>query len=303
MLTLIGFEALAIAIPFMGSSTATSLFMSVLEYMVLAYSINLLTGFTGYVDFGHVVFFGIGAYATAVMVQSFHALGVNPYVFSIAGGLMASLFALILGAPILKIRGAYFAIATLGVSEAVSVIISNTPALGGSYGMPLAAYVKYDLTSAYLSMWILLLAAMAVTLYVANSKFGYGLRAIREDEDAAEAMGVNTRLYKVAAYVLSAFFAGVAGGIFGIVTAYIDTRGYFSVDKTVEMLVAMMLGGYGTLLGPLIGGFVLSLLEYTTVVYIANLHLLVFGVILILLVLFLPEGVVGVLRRRTRLVG
>ncbi|MGB9728257.1 MAG: branched-chain amino acid ABC transporter permease [Thermoprotei archaeon] len=299
VLILIIFEIITIIL-FIEFPVFTPVLFIMLEYLVLTYSINMITGFTGYVDFGHIVFYGIGAYATAVAIENFYMLQINPYIFSIIGGIIASAFALLIGTPILKVRGAYFAIATLGMNEAMKVLISNTAALGGSYGIPLARYVKYDPISSYISMWILLLITMVMTLYISNSKFGYGLRSIYENEDAAEALGVNTRLYKLSAYALSAFIAGIAGGISGILHVYISTEGYFDVTYNVKMLVAMMLGGQGTIIGPLIGGIILYTIEYTTLVSFANIHPIIFGVLLIGLVLFMPRGIMGVIARKFR---
>lgn len=296
---LIVFEMIAIIL-FIGFPSLIPILYIMLEYLVLTYSINIITGLTGYVDFGHIVFYGIGAYATAIAVESFYTTGINPYLFSIIGGVIASAFALLVGIPILKVRGAYFAIATLGMNEAIKVLISNTDALGGSYGIPLARYVKYDPISSYISIWVLLLIAMLMTLYISNSKFGYGLRSIYENEDAAEALGVNTRLYKLSAYALSAFIAGVAGGISGILHVYVSTEGYFDVSYNVKMLVAMMLGGQGTIIGPLIGGIILYIIEYTALISFVNIHPIIFGTILIGLVLFMPRGIMGIITRKIK---
>lgn len=296
-LSIIGFLVISLLILFIGSQSLIAFFLTLLELLILAYSINIITGLTGYVDFGHAVFYGIGAYTTAFLIVNINTTSVTPYLFSLIGGLVAAFFALLIGAPVLRLKGAYFAIATLSVSEAVKVIVSNISALGGSYGIPLARYVSYDVVSAYLAMWLTLLFTIVLAIWISNSKFGYGLRAIKEDEIAANVMGINTSLYKLMAYVLSALVAGVVGGISGILYVYVSTE-YFKVDISVKMLVSMMLGGQGTILGPLIGAILYYVIQYTLVTSYPFLHLLIFGTILIIIVLFIPEGLVGIIKRR-----
>lgn len=296
-LSIIVFLVISMLVLFTGSQSLIAFFLTLLELLILTYSINIITGLTGYVDFGHAVFYGIGAYTTAFLIVNINTTNITPYLFSLIGGLMAAFLALLIGTPVLRLKGAYFAIATLSVSEAVKVIISNIPALGGSYGIPLARYVSYDVNSAYLAMWLTLLFAVILTMWISNSKFGYGLRAIREDEIAANVMGINTSLYKLIAYVLSALVAGIVGGISGILYVYVSTE-YFKVDISVKMLVSMILGGQGTILGPLIGAILYYVIQYTLVTSYPFLHLLIFGTILIVVVLFIPEGLVGIIRRR-----
>ncbi len=299
IISIVIFLILSILVLFTGSESLIAFFLTLLELLVLTYSINIITGLTGYVDFGHAVFYGIGAYTTAILVINFHTINITPYVFSIIGGLMAAFFALLIGAPVLRLKGAYFAIATLSVSQAIGITISNISELGGAYGLPLARYISYDVISAYLSMWITLLFTIILTLWISNSRFGYGLRAIREDEIAANVMGINASFYKLMAYMLSAFIAGVVGGISGILYVYVSIE-YFKVDLTVKMLVSMMLGGQGTILGPLIGAILYYAIEYTLVTSYPFLHLMIFGTILIIIVLFMPEGLIGIIKRKFR---
>jgi branched-chain amino acid transport system permease protein len=291
------FLAASLIIPFTGHELLTAILLTLLELTVLTYSINIITGFTGYVSFGHAVFYGIGAYATAVMVINFHSIGLPPYIYSIVGGAVAALFATLIGIPVLRLRGAYFAIATLSVNVAVQVAVSNIEALGGAFGLPLARYVSYDITSAYLSLWIVLCFALAFTLWLSRSEFGYCLKAIREDELVANVMGVNTTLYKTLAFVVSGFIAGIVGGIMGIIHVYVSVE-YFKTDMAVKMLVSMMMGGAGTVLGPLIGSVIYYFVEYTVLTSFPYLHLLIFGAILIGIVLFIPGGIIELLGRK-----
>lgn len=280
-----------------GHGLLVALFLTLLELIILTYSINIITGFTGYVSFGHAVFYGVGAYTTAVMIVNFHNVGLPPYMYSILGGLAAALFAASIGAPILRLRGAYFAIATLSVNVAVQIAVSNIEALGGAFGIPLAKYVPYDVTSAYLSLWITLLFTSFFTLWLSKSKFGYCLKAIREDELVANVMGVNTTLYKTLAFIISGFIAGLVGGIMGITHVYVSIE-YFKVEIAIKMLVSMMIGGAGTVIGPAVGSLIFYIVEYTVLTAFPYLHLLIFGAVLIGVVLFAPAGVIGLLSRR-----
>jgi branched-chain amino acid transport system permease protein len=293
------FLATSLIIPFTGYELLTALLLTLLELITLTYSINIITGFTGYVSFGHAVFYGIGAYATAMMVINFYNMGLPPYIYSIVGGAVAALFAILIGIPVLRLRGAYFAIATLSVNVAVQIAVSNIEALGGAFGLPLARYISYDIISAYLSLWIVLCFAAAFTLYLSKSKFGYCLKAIREDELVANTMGVNTTLYKTVAFVISGFIAGLVGGIMGIINVYVSVE-YFKVEITIMTLVSMIMGGAGTVLGPLIGSMIYYLAEYAVLTSFPYLHLLIFGVVLIGIVLFIPGGIIGLLSKKVR---
>ncbi len=275
-----------------------------LMYIALASSLNILLGYTGYVSFGHIVFYGIGGYVTIALIE-YYGLNVIPAI--IIAGLFSALVAYSLGQAILKLRGAYFAIATIGVNEAIKALVENLEPIGGAEGIYLhigvySAYggPKSAIWLSYYLMLIVTLAVIVVSWYVKKSKFGLGLLAIREDEDAAISLGVNTRSYKSLAYALSAFFPGMVGGIFFFKNGNIEPHVAFDLIKSIEMIFMVMLGGFGTVAGPFVGAIVYERIRGFLLVseLFKNLHMAVSGVILLLIVLFTPRGIIGYLAER-----
>jgi branched-chain amino acid transport system permease protein len=259
----------------------------------LAESWNIIGGFTGYASFGNVAFFGIGAYTTGVL------LSVAGWPFALAlpvGGLLAMAFAGLVGMPILRLKGHYFAIATLGVAETTREIVYNLKITGGGTGLTMPI-TKSPLPFFYLMLGILA-AATAVNAWLSASRFGYGLIAIREDEDAAMAMGINTALYKTIAFAISGAFAGLAGGVFAYWITFIDPDAVFRVLTTIQMIIMAVFGGMGTVAGPLLGALVLTSLSELLSTQLVTLAELVNGLIVILVVLFMPKGLAEVIRTR-----
>jgi branched-chain amino acid transport system permease protein len=286
------------------AAAAREVFFTMLLSIVLASSLNIILGYTGYVSFGHVVFFGLGGY---VGIYTMSALGASLFIAIPAGGLAAGVLAFLLGKAILRLRGAYFALSTIGVNEAMRAFVNNFPAFGAATGMSLNFNVYQDYGGATQALWLtyyllILLAVVAILLshWVKSSKFGLGLLAIREDEDAAEVMGVTTPTAKTWAYVLSAILPGMVGVLFYFKNGNIEPGDAFRLHFSIEMLVMVMLGGFGTVLGPVIGaagyqrlrGFLL------TNTYFKDIQLVVAGVLLLLIILFIPSGFVGWLRKR-----
>ena len=232
-------------------------------WVVMASAWNLIGGLTGYAAFGNVAFFGIGAYTCGMLVSRAHwplylALPFAP--------LAAALFASLIGLPLLRLRGHYFAVASLGVSVAVGELIQNLevgakPVFGGATGLFLPIF-RSDYRD--LLFFYLMVAAGALTVgitwKVLRSRFGYGLIAIRENEEAAAVMGVNTTAYKVAAFALSAALTGLAGGIFAQWNVFINQENVFPIEYNVQMILMALVGGAGTLFGPVAGAIVLQLL-------------------------------------------
>lgn len=276
----------------------------VLEVVVFASSINIITGYTGYVSFGHIVFLGLGGYIAFFLILN---LQMNFLVAALIAGLCASGFAFLLGVPILRLRGAYFALATIGVNEAVATFVNNFDPFGGSVGMTfnLALYDAYGgprnaAQYAYYAMVVVTLATVGASYLIKKSKFGLGLMAIREDQDAAQVLGINPARYKILAYVISAFFPALAGAILYFKNGTIEPDAAFPLLASIEGLVMMMLGGYGTVSGPIIGAVVYDRLRATLLTsdIFSSLHLFIAGVLLLLIVLFVTAGVVGFLRQR-----
>ena len=259
----------------------------------LAESWNIIGGFTGYASFGNVAFFGIGAYTTGVLLT---VLG-WPFTLALpAAGLTAMAFAALVGIPILRLKGHYFAIATLGVAETMREIVYNLKITGGGTGLTMPI-TKSALPFFYLMLGILV-AATAVNWWLSASRFGYGLVAIREDEDAAMAMGINAALYKTAAFALSGAFAGLVGGVFAYWITFIDPEGVFKVIITIQMIIMAVFGGMGTVVGPLLGALVLASVSELLSTQLVSLAELFNGIVVILVVLFMPKGLADVIRRR-----
>lgn len=293
----LGFVAMAL-VPLRGDAELTSYFLTLLDVMLITFSLNMVVGFIGYLDFGHVVFWGLGSYTAGLAVSSFgRPLSFSPYLFAPLGGLVAAAFAALVGYPALRIRGAYFAIASFSINLAVQTVFFNVEAFGGSEGLPLLRYVSYQVVTAY--YWELLFTFLGfVTSYIIlKRKLGYGLLAIRNDEDVAKSLAINTTAYKVLIYTIGAFFAGVAGAIWGLAQVFVDPDN-FGITRSIEMFVTMMLGGVGTASGPFLGALIFYGLKDLLILRFPHLHLVIFGLIIMIIVLFLPGGLVGTFRER-----
>ena len=277
---------------------------TVLLSVVLASSLNIILGYTGYVSFGHIVFFGLGGYVGMYLMS---AVETSLWIALPAGALAAGVLAFLLGKAILRLRGAYFALATIGVNEAMRAFINNFEPFGGPIGLSLNFQIYQNYGGARQALWLtyyllvaVALGAIVLSYMVKTSKFGLGLVAIREDEDAAEVMGVITPNAKTWAYVLSAILPGMVGVLFYFKNGNVQPGDAFRLHFSIELLVMVMLGGFGTVLGPIIGaagyqrlrGFLL------TSPLFKNIQLAVAGVLLLVIILFIPSGAVGWLRNR-----
>jgi branched-chain amino acid transport system permease protein len=293
-LVVIGILVLA-ALPLYGDDVLVQYGIDALLFATLAQAWNILGGFTGYVSFGNSSFYGLGTYGTAIAMAQFHW----PFGIGLAlGAALAVGCAVLFGIPILRLRGHYFALATLGLSATLAAIIANLDIAGRNIGliMPLT---RAD-TAFYEEALLLLAAATATVAWIARSRFGIALLAIREDEDAALVMGINTTRYKVAALVLSAFFTAIAGGIHAYWITFVDPGGAFDLTLNVRMVIMAMFGGPGTVFGPLLGAFILSAVYDVLASSISTAAALLFGLVIVLAVIFTPRGlldVVGGLRR------
>jgi len=266
----------------------------VLIFATLASAWNLIGGFAGYASFGNVVFFGLGGYTTAVLM----AKASWPFLPAVlVAATVAAAFATVVGLPVLRLRGHYFAIATLGVAEGMREVVVNLPGLtGGGAGITIPALGSRATThypgntGFYYYCLVVLALAVAVTAMVAAGRFGYALRAIHLDEAAAASIGVRTTRSKVAAFALSGALTALGGGVFAFqqVTIYPDRL--FSAEITVLMVVMAVIGGAGTVFGPVVGAFGLQLLAEYLRRNFPGTHLIVFGAIVVVAVVFLPQG-------------
>lgn len=271
-----------------------------LMFATLAQSINLIAGFTGYPAFGNVVFFGLGAYAAAmVMAKTGGGFGLGLVV-----AVLASLtVVLVVGPPLLRLRGHYFAIATVGLNEMTKAVVSNLEVTGGGMGLsvPLPPWEPQETARAF---YYLLLAAMIVSVLIAAwfkvSRLGYACRAIRDDEVKAEAMGLRTTTIKTVAWALSAMLTGAIGAIYAYWFSYVDPPGAFDLLIAVKFFVIFLLGGAGTIFGPILAAFFVEYLSTALWSHLLDFHLGALGLGVMLIALYMPNGLSRFLRDRSR---
>ena len=293
--------ALVAALPLSGDAYALRLGTTVLLYAVLAMSWNFIGGMTGYPSFASAAFFGLGAYAGAIAQTSGAPMGLA-WAFA---GLAALVFAGLLGLALLRLRGHYFAIASLVVAEVLREIANSaTDLTGGGMGLnlPVTRDMSIQAQAVFFFYAMLTLAALnfAAMLATAHSRLGFGLRCIQQNESAADMIGVNTTLYKTAAFMLSAVFVGASGAIYASWVNYIEPPDVFDVLYSVKAIVMVLLGGAGSLFGPLIGAAVFLGLEELVWRNLLQIHTGILGLLIVLLVLFLPRGLLSLSRRRWR---
>jgi branched-chain amino acid transport system permease protein len=280
------------SVPWFGSDVLTQFGISVLLLAVLAQSWNIIGGFTGYPSFGNSVFYGLGSYGVAIaMVQWKLSFGIG-LLFGVA---LAVAFALLLGLPVLRLRGPYFAIATLALGQVMTAIVSNLEVAGRNIGLVLPI-LRNDVLFYELSL--IVLAAVTVTVaWLTRSRFGLGLVAIRENEESAAVMGINTTLYKVLAFTLSGAFTALAGGIHAYWITFLDPESAFDISLNVKMIIMTVFGGSGTVFGPLFGAFLLSGISEVLATAMTSVASLFFGLVIVLVVVLIPRGMADLTRR------
>lgn len=284
-------------------------------YCALGQAFNIFLGMTGYVDFGYVAFMGVGTYGMALAITRlvhFKGLGLGLIIIGLCLAMvMSTLLALAVGAVALRLRGAYFAIATIGVNEGFRYFIEGAKIWNGSEGIIFMAQMNEafgrEMASALSTFWadvlVLIIAALAafVTLHYMRSKIGYALTALREDEDAAKVMGINVTKFKIIAFITSAIFAGLLGAAaWAIKTPYVFPPEVFEIHYTIEAIIIVLLGGAGTLLGPVVGGLIYGISKYYLAIILPGFQLLIFAPIIIIIIVLFPEGTVGMLKNRVR---
>lgn len=269
--------------------------------IILASSWNLTGGFTGYIDFGHAVFFGIGAFTTALLMgasrwEQWPAI-ISDWSFwpsMLVGGLVATTFAYMIGAATLRLKGPYFSIAMLGTLVAIREIYRVFRNIsGGGLGLNLPIILNRPLFY-YLSL-VMMILVVAMIARLRKTEFGATLIAIREDEVGAEMRGINTTLHKVTSFCIAAFITGVVGGMWAYQNTFIDVDIAFNQNRTIDMVMMTMLGGLGTIAGPVLGSIALYWLRDVVWSNFLLWHQIFEGVLLIILVLFVPDGIMGLL--------
>jgi branched-chain amino acid transport system permease protein len=270
----------------------------ILMFAVMASAWNVIGGYTGYASFGNVVFFGIGAYVTAILMEKG---GLNFAFAYCLSGLGAAVFAILIGLPVLRLRGHYFAIATLGVAEAMKALVQNLDITEGNSGIYLPMIdmsVKGQYYFFYYAMLGTLAACLLLTYFILRAKFGYSLIAIREDEDAANSIGINCTYAKTMAFAISGLFTGLAGSIYAYQQAFIKPGPVFDVGTTVKLIVMAVFGGMGRLFGPLLGAVSIEVISEVLSNYFLVAHALFFGTVVILAIVFTPKGIIDMITRK-----
>lgn len=289
--------AALIALPFVAAKQeyAVEVLFLIFLYGAMATAWNLLGGFAGQVSFGHAAFLGIGAYATTVLLAD----GVPLALAVVVSALLSGAYSLLIGIPAFRLRGPYFSIATIGIGEATRLIALNWTSLtGGASGLTLAS--APPLRAQYFAALLLLVVAVGIAAWIKASRFGYALAAVRQDTDAAETLGVATTVAKTQALFVSACILGVAGSVYAEHYLYISPDSVFGFSTAIAFVIMPIIGGLGTVTGPLIGAVVYTFIREQFAATLADADLLAFGVLLIAIVVFEPKGILGIVDRIRR---
>ena len=319
--------AIAISLPLVigESPYFIGILISLLMMAALSSAWNILGGYAGQYSFGHAAYFGAGAYTTLILLTLYN---LNPLLCMAMGVVVASIIALITGSIVFRLRGHYFGLASIAVAEVVRLSVLNFEFTGGAQGILLSDVVLWDLDlnskiPFYYGMLLVLAVTLAITAYLRKSKTGYYLQAIREDQDAASSLGINISFYKNKALLISAALTSVLGSLYGLYIRFIDTSAVLDLRLSIEIILTAIIGGVGTLWGPVVGALLLvplaemlrsnffgdmlinaGLVSETSGVgmflkdNLAHAHVLVYGIITVLCILYLPKGVLGLFRRK-----
>ena len=279
--------AILILLPFMAGSYAMVWISLLCVYFTLAASYDIVGGYMGYMNLGHSTFFGLGAYTTAILLN----LGQNLAVAAIGGMAVTSVFAALISYPIFRLRGAYFALGTFGMISLMGVLGNNLRDITGGSGGISTPSGDHTLGAYYLSI-LIAAGTLAMSYRVSRSRLGLALFSIREDEEAARALGTPTNLCKGLALIISSIPASLMGGVYVWSVTYISPPAVFGLEIALSPIVMAMLGGTGTLLGPLLGAIFLTSLQELLWTKIPYLHLTMYGGIMVLIGLLMPGGLV-----------
>lgn len=284
-------------------------------YAALGQAFNVFLGMTGYVDFGYVAFMAVGAYGMALTISNLYAVSWLGDWLILMGLIAAVLFSgalsIVVGAIALRLRGAYFAIATVGVNEGFRFLLEGIKLWGGSEGIVISSNLRTafgtegasQLSTFWADVLVFLIAALAalVTVLYMQSRVGYALAALRADEDAAQVIGVNTTKYKIIAFITSSALGGLVGATaWTLKLTYVFPADAFAIHYTVEAIVIVILGGVGTLMGPVAGGILYAVLKYGLGITFPGLQLLILAPIILSIIVLVPEGLIGVLKGKVR---
>jgi branched-chain amino acid transport system permease protein len=306
----VGALAVLIALPAVLGPYALTIFVNILFFAYLGQAWNIVGGYAGQLSAGHAAFVGIGGYAAAVLAAE---TGLTPWLGMVVGGALAGALGAVIGYLGFRfgLRGFYFVLLTVAFAEVCRIVVSNWERVGGAVGFyitftgnPWQLQFQDDRAWYYIALGLLLLAT-AVAWIMERRRFGIYLTAIREDETASEALGVDTLRYKLLAMALSSFLTGLAGAFYAYRYSSLQPNAVFGIPLSVEIIIRPIVGGAGTLLGPIVGSFILTPLGELSRAWFGQggwhgAHLIVYGVLLVAVVLFLPQGAVPYVRALAR---
>ena len=298
--------AIALALPAFVDASHLNLAILVLMAAQLGVSWNIVGGYAGQVSLGHAAFFGIGAYTSTLLLLQF---GVNPWLGMLAGGVTAALASLAFGWSCFRLKGHYFAMATIAVAELVQIVFTNWDYAGSAVGLTIpmssqgwGAMVFADKAPYYWLALGLLALTLGATLAVERSHIGYYLRAIKDEPDAARSIGINIARYKQIALSVSAFFTALGGSLYAQKELYIDPASVLSTGLSIKMALVSILGGVGTLFGPVVGAVVLTVIEELTRVVFGGsgrgTDTIIYAGLIVVIAVFYPNGLLGWWRER-----
>ncbi len=299
--------ALLLILPLFLGNYALGIFVMIFFWAYVGQSWNVLTGYTGHISLGHALYIGIGAYATTFFAQNF---GLTPWLGMFVAGGIASCISLLLGFLGFRfgIRGVYFVILTIAFAEITRLIVSHIEAFGSFTGIFLdfePAFINFQFKGNvpyYYISFGFMIASVIVVRWIEISKLGRFMVAIREDEEAAQALGVNTFKYNMIAIAISAYMTSLAGAFYANYIFYLHPNTMFGMSTSIELILRPIIGGLGTIFGPVLGSFILTPLSELSRAYFAKgglegLHLILYGILAILVVLFMPKGIIIYVQR------
>ena len=297
----------SLIIPLFISHYYLGIFILIFYYAYLGQCWNILAGYTGYISLGHGLFLGIGAYTTTYLFLSF---GITPWIGMIIGGGIAAIISIMMGYLGFRfgLKGIYFALLTIAFAELGRIIVSHIKALGASSGLFIPfkpSFLNFQFRGSlpyyYIALGFVIFSIILVRC-IEKSRLGFYFNAIKEDEDAAESLGVNTFFYKIVSIAISGFFTALGGTFYASYIYYIHPNTVLGMGPSIEIILRPIVGGMGTLFGPLIGSFIMTPLAEVSRVYFSKsgyegLHLIIYGFILVFVVIFMPKGVIVYVRK------
>ena len=297
--TMLGVTAVCASAPlFVQNDYQMQVLFRIALFAALGLAWNLVGGYAGQLSLGHVAFFGVGAYGVVL----FTAHSVPKWISVFLAAVVATLFAAVIGLIVFRLRGPYFTLATIAFAEVLRLVARNLDVTGGAIGLTTPALFTGSgfWKLFYVAAVVLALITLLVNFWVSRSRFGYYLMAIREDEETASAVGVDTAGYKLRSLLISAFLTALAGALYGSAFQFIVPDSVLTLEISIQIAIIAMLGGAGTLLGPIVGSVLLTGAQEVFKNKFEESHLLIYGILIVVVVLFLPEGIVGGLQHRLR---